>query len=45
MYSQGVITKKLIPFSKTPQYDYENVRSLHSLGIERNHVKSDDNVY
>ena len=31
-------------FSKTSLYDYENLCSLDCLGIQENHVKSDDHV-
>ena len=32
-------------FSKTSLHDYKNLCRLHCLGIEENHVKSDDLVY
>ena len=37
------IPNKLSP--KTSKHDYENLCSLDCLGIENNHVKSDDYVY
>ena len=32
-------------FSKTSMHNYENLRRLDCLGIEENHVNSDDLVY
>ena len=34
-----------ILFSKTSLHDYKNLCRLHCLGIEENHVKSNDLVY